>query len=322
MFAKPYPWLSSVWQRWAENIEADRFANATLLVAEDGLGVETLVDHFAKALMCRDQGSEPCGFCHSCDLMKSSNHPDYHVIAPEQEGKAITVDMIRQCNHFALESSQLSGYRLIVIRQAHRMNEAASNALLKTLESPGEKCLFLLVAEQSSQLLPTIVSRCQQWNVVAPSSETVVSWVEVETSQTVAKYLAPLNGNAPLKTLAFIEEKEAEKYQELTKLFVSTLRQDVLSSMDLAKLISEAPIRRLSWLWMILVDAQKVHFGLQNDFMQPGAKVIAKLVEYDLLHKHTEQLVELISQMRDFTGLNSELMVMQWLNHLSEDLCS
>lgn len=109
--------------------------------------------------------------------MQSGSHPDYHLVRPEKEGRTISVDQIRQCNRLAQESSQLSGYRLIVIEPAEAMNESAANALLKTLEEPAEKCVFVLLTSRINHLLPTIVSRCQQITVAEPSASLVAEWL-------------------------------------------------------------------------------------------------------------------------------------------------
>ena len=108
--------------------------------------------------MCQNDHSEPCGFCHSCDLLKSESHPDVHYLLPEKDKKALSVDQIRQANKWAQESSQFGRYRIIVIPNAETMNASASNALLKTLEEPPKQCLFILSTENAKLLLPTIRS--------------------------------------------------------------------------------------------------------------------------------------------------------------------
>lgn len=317
-----YPWLEPMWQTWKANLTSGRLSNAGLLVAPHGLGAEALTEHFSKALMCSNFEAEPCGFCHSCQLMASESHPDYHRIQPEQPGKNITVDQIRQCNRFAQESSQLSGYRLIVVEPADAMNEAAANALLKTLESPARQCVFLLVAAKANRLLPTIVSRCQQWHLTAPSAELVSDWLKHNLNQPVPEYVAYINDNAPLATQAFVEQGWVEAYQEVERHFCQALGTPGFDVFALAKLLTEAPLIRLRWVWFLLVDAQKRHFGLTESHATPGSEVLAQQVGYNVLYQHTQSLSQLLEQLDTHSGLNAELLIMNWLIKLNEDACS
>lgn len=89
-------------------------------------------------------------------------HPDMPWFEPEKKSRVIDVKMMRErILPFAQQSALSGGWKVIVLISADRMNGTAANALLKTLEEPPEKTLFLLLAEGLADLLPTIVSRCQ-----------------------------------------------------------------------------------------------------------------------------------------------------------------
>ncbi|USD41979.1 DNA polymerase III subunit delta' [Vibrio sp. SCSIO 43135] len=317
-----YPWLSPVWQQWKDNLDQKRFSNATLVCAPKGLGVGELVDKACSALMCQNYESEPCGFCHSCELMNSGSHPDFHKVSPEKEGKAITVDQIRTCNRMAQESSQLGGFRVIVIEPAQAMNESAANALLKTLETPSSNCIFILVAPRASMLLPTIVSRCQQWVVATPTSESVSAWLSEHTSKAVPAYAAHIHGNAPLTALSFIEDKGDELYSKVESQLLSVARNDWTQRIELSQLLASQDDECLSWVWYLLVDAQKYHFGLNEACFTPGAQALSELLSYDILYKQANSLRALQEQLRTHSGLNRELLLMNWLIELSGETCS
>ncbi|WP_162063188.1 DNA polymerase III subunit delta' [Vibrio taketomensis] len=315
-----YPWLTPLWQQWQVQLEAQRFPNAALLIAKPGYGEEQLVEQFSRAVMCSNFAAEPCGFCHSCQLMASGSHPDFHWIKPEKEGKAITVDQIRHCNRLAQESSQLSGYRIIVIQPADSMNESAANALLKTLETPAEKCLFLLVSSSVSQLLPTITSRCQQWHITPPEAQELAQWLSSQTNQTVAPYAAHINGNSPLNTLKFVQDGGQQRYETLEAQFLAVTAQqgDVVK---LAKALSDGIDTSLLWVWYLMTDAQKESFGLSAVDRVPGASSLAQNVSYDLLFKQTQSLQTLIEQLTQHTGLNRELLILDWLFKFNGEAC-
>ncbi|OIQ24747.1 DNA polymerase III subunit delta' [uncultured Vibrio sp.] len=319
--AKLYPWLESTWQHWQRNLASDSFTNSVLLNTHDGLGAESLVEAFSQALMCSNDKSQACGFCHGCSLMQSSNHPDVHIIEPEKQGKSITVEQVRQCNKLAQESSQLSGFRLFVIQPAEAMNESAANALLKTLESPAELCVFLLVTQRKELLLPTIISRCQQWDISAPSSSEASEWVSQKVSQPVPTYIAELNDNAPLRLESFIKQDKLSTYSQIEQSMLSLAKGEE-SFMALAKVLSDEPNERLQWLWFLLCGAQKAHFDITHDSLSPVASQLVEYMSYDLLYKQSKSLMLLITQLRTFPGLNAELLISDWLIKFNEELCS
>lgn len=319
--AELYPWLEPVWNQWQISLAGQRIAASTLVVAPDGFGVQQLTEHFARAMMCTTSATEACGFCHNCSLMQSGTHPDYHIVEPEQAGKAITVEQIRQCNRWAQESSQLSGFRIIVITPADSMNVSASNALLKTLEEPPEKCLFVLVAANVHHLLPTIVSRCQQRTIPTPSAEVIGHWLSRHCDKPVPGYAAHLNGFAPLKTLEFIRQGGVEDYQAAEKQFLDCLAVGQGNQTGCATLLNQTPMVTLGWIWTLLTDAQKVHFGLYSESFTPGSKTLAAMVSYPILYRQSETLLELMDKLRHFTGLNSELLILDWLMNFEEETC-
>lgn len=317
-----YPWLSEAWQGWQRQLAAQTFSNATLINAPEGMGAEQLVETFSHALMCTTNHSEPCGFCHGCDLIQSATHPDLHWIRPEKQGKAITVEQVRAVNRLAQESSQLSGFRLIIITPAEAMNESAANALLKTLEEPAEKCIFVLLTHQINQLLPTIISRCQQLTIPEAPPSLVVDWLAHECQEKVPSFAVHLNGNAPLLTRQFIVDGQLKEYQKLEQLFIASLQGDIHASLACAKLISSDALPRLRWLWYVLTDAQKVVFKLEREYFTPGSDTVAQTVSLLLLQQQTESLVNLINQLQQFSGLNSELLITDWLFLFNEETCS
>jgi DNA polymerase III subunit delta' len=101
----------------------------------------------------------PCGYCRSCRKIESGNHPDIIRIRPS--GASIKIDQIRGfCDTLAMKPYE-ARVRVVIISDAHALNPSASNALLKMLEEPPDSSILILTACQISDLLPTIISRCQ-----------------------------------------------------------------------------------------------------------------------------------------------------------------
>ncbi|MFV0449662.1 MAG: DNA polymerase III subunit delta' [Vibrio sp.] len=316
-----HSWLQGSWDSWKRQLDNSSFASATLISSSPGLDTFQLAEQFARSLMCTTSTSEPCGFCHGCDLMQSGNHPDYHVVKPEKEGKAITVEQIRQCNRIAQESSQLSGYRLFVIEPAEAMNESAANALLKTLEEPPEKCVFVLIAAKVSALLPTIVSRCQQVAIPEPHSAVVTQWLKKELGVDVPTFASHLNGNAPVQTKAFMQSGDIDAYKSIEESLIAAIQGDVDAALKCTSKLNESPVARLTWLWYLLTDAQKVHFGVAQANFTPGCHTLSSLLSYVVLEKQSSELAVLIEKLKQFTGLNTELLITDWIFKFNEETC-
>ncbi len=90
-------------------------------------------------------------------LVNSGVHPD--VLLLEDEGGEITIEDVREIQEF-VSRKPISGRKFVLIDEAHRMNEVAGNAFLKTLEEPGKNTSFILISSRKEQILPTIRSRC------------------------------------------------------------------------------------------------------------------------------------------------------------------
>lgn len=100
-----------------------------------------------------------CGECAACRKIQSGNHPDLHWLKPT--GSIIKIGQIRELAARVILKPYEANYRVIIIVGAHKMNAAAANALLKLLEEPPARTLFILTAPQPGDLLPTVASRCQ-----------------------------------------------------------------------------------------------------------------------------------------------------------------
>lgn len=127
----------------------------------------TLADftlQLSKLILCKNKTNdayEPCQVCLDCQMADRREHPDVIWIRPEKIGGPIKIDQIRELQNYSYLTPQRANQRLIGIESADRMNTAAANALLKILEEPAPHTIFLLMAQQLSTVLPTILSRCQ-----------------------------------------------------------------------------------------------------------------------------------------------------------------
>lgn len=148
---------------------ARRLAHALLFTGPDGIGKFLSAQWLAFGLLCARGPGRPCGSCGPCKRLLAGTHADVLVVDAEAEGEEeIKISRIThrekesQTNvgDFLALKPMEGGWRVVILRDADRMNEEAQNALLKTLEEPGTDTLLVLVASRPEALLPTTRSRC------------------------------------------------------------------------------------------------------------------------------------------------------------------
>lgn len=174
---KTFPWHLENAKRIETMRSAERLPHALMLHGLPGTGIREFAASLGRLLLCKDNAAGACGDCHSCQLVAAGNHPDLVSLEPEREGGAIKVDQVRELVSFGQATAQLSGYRVIQLLPAEAMNPNAANALLKTLEEPGDDTLLLLVSYAPATVMPTVRSRCQMMAMGTPTVAQSRNWL-------------------------------------------------------------------------------------------------------------------------------------------------
>jgi DNA polymerase-3 subunit delta' len=144
----------------ARQIAASEIAHAWVLFGPTGSGKRPISVAMAAAIQCQVEPRVGCGTCSTCLRILRHRHPDVHHIVPE--GPLIPVDVIREIVvPEAARSPFEARMKVFIIEEAERMNPAAQNALLKTLEEPPADTVFILISDREDELLETIRSRCR-----------------------------------------------------------------------------------------------------------------------------------------------------------------
>ena len=150
-------------------ISAHRMPHAIIIEGDPGTGRHTLAKYIAKAAVCEGE-NRPCGSCRSCHLADIGTHPDIEWVAPAEKKKNISVDQIRELRTTAYHSPHTSETRAFIIEQAETMNAHAQNSILKALEEPPGKVIFILLTVAAERLLNTVVSRCTVLSLFPPAT--------------------------------------------------------------------------------------------------------------------------------------------------------
>ncbi|MDP6685323.1 MAG: DNA polymerase III subunit delta', partial [Candidatus Omnitrophota bacterium] len=149
--------------RAIENIISQgQLRGSYLFLGPDGVGKRTVALELAKAINCEAplETKDTCS-CASCKKITSGNHPDVFLISPEGASYSIKIAKVRDIIYQASLKPYEGKKRVFIIDDALEMTEEAQNALLKVLEEPPERHIFILVASKVAGFLPTVISRCR-----------------------------------------------------------------------------------------------------------------------------------------------------------------
>lgn len=150
-----------------------RLPHAILLEGPEGCGKKTAASLIAQTALCEGV-NKPCGVCAHCIKIEKGIHPDVRFFTVPAGKKEFPIDLIRQIRQDASILPNEASGKVYILDQAHTMNEAAQNALLKIIEEPPKNVRFLLLCENRSRMLTTILSRVVSLELNLPTPEQCV----------------------------------------------------------------------------------------------------------------------------------------------------
>lgn len=200
-----YPWQLNVWSTLTQRFP--QVGHGLLFYGKKGCGKEAFTQQFVTWLLCLDkQPNQPCGQCSSCLWLKSDTHPNYVYVTTDEDNKKqnakIKIEKIRELQPFVQQT--VDGWRVIVIEPAEALNIASSNALLKTLEEPGERVVIILLADHYLKLPATIRSRLQHYALDRLTDDQANAYLNEHLNaeqQTLSTLLLNLSNGMPLAAI-------------------------------------------------------------------------------------------------------------------------
>jgi DNA polymerase-3 subunit delta' len=247
----------------AGSLEKGGLAHAYLFSAPEHSGKTALALKLAQALNCTGD-SPPCGGCEPCRRIAAGIHADVQVIgvATSEEGKSkveLSIEQVRAINHAASLPPFEGRCRVFILEEAERMSIGAANALLKTLEEPPPKVVFVLTTARENLLPETVRSRCLKLRLSAAPRREISRFLEEELGFTAerAGLLARLSqGRAGWAIVAAGDEAVLSERRENLDRFVEALESGYDMRFDLAAKLAQrfgktrAEVYRLLEQWL------------------------------------------------------------------------
>lgn len=271
-----YPWQLSQWQQVLATAARNMLPHALLLTGPEGIGLVHFTACLAARMLCShpDIAGSACGTCKTCVLYTAGNHPDFMRIAPEEKGKQIRIEHIREMIDFIHLSSQYGRHKIVVIEPADAMNRNAANSLLKTLEEPPPESLLLLLSHRPTFLPVTVRSRCQRINFSPAGTEQALAWLQTELGGEAADYvgLLALTSGGPLKVVEIFKD-ERESYPRLLLEDLKNMRNGVTDPVRTAERWQGWGVSEVLQ-WLVLYFCRIARYKSSTTLVKPDNSMI------------------------------------------------
>lgn len=332
----------AVKERLIRSVKEGRISHAQLFLGPEGNGSLALAIAYAQYISCKDKKEDDaCGVCPSCVKYNKLIHPDLHFVYPVALSKDVrtSTDVIAKFREAFLDNPYISlfkwfeqldaenkqavigveesgeilrklslttyeaEYKIMVIWQAEKMNQAAANKLLKILEEPPDKTLFLLVCESEDQLLRTIVSRTQLIKIPKIADQDMLKALVERNGLTPedAEKTAHLADGSYAEALLLINENEnaAQNLLSFQKLMRASLKFDAKAVISWIDEVSAAGRERqknfINYSLHIIRESMIINYGdpaltkLGKD-EQDFVKKFAPFIHSNNIERFTEEL--------------------------------
>jgi DNA polymerase-3 subunit delta' len=247
------PWHRPVLERINALKSQQRLPHAILLDSSSEQDGAEFLWGLSMLLLCDEAAEgEPCGKCRSCEMMLANTYPDFKYITLQindknkKLNKNINVEQISKLIHEVNLTGLYDKLKIFAIHPADRMNIGSANRLLKTLEEPGEKVLFLLLTHRKGKLPVTIRSRCQIWSLDHPEKSDAQYWLlgQGMDAEEIDQYLDFASGD-PQLALKLQSEGYAGIVEQFKQQFGQYLRNEIDVATVGAKVVAMgAPLAR------------------------------------------------------------------------------
>lgn len=235
-------------------LKSGKIPHAYIFMGQDGVGKRFTAIEFAKILNCttndfKQTNTGACLRCINCEKISKNNHPDVHFIDFAKQAemfdedidkqKTLKIETIRHMQKEVMTKAHEATWKVFIVEPAEKMNAAAANSLLKTLEEPPENTVIILIAKHKETIPQTIVSRSQVLFFCPLTQDEIVSYLMLNNGLTSkkAQEIASISEGSIEQACSLIDKSEDEALDIWLKLKNSNLTASEI--LDLSKNIDK-----------------------------------------------------------------------------------
>jgi DNA polymerase III subunit gamma/tau len=295
----------------ANAIQANRVAHAYIFSGVRGVGKTTTARILAKALNCvKGPTAEPDNTCNACREISAGTSLDVlEIDAASNRG----IDQVRELREMVRYAPAASRYKVVILDEAHQLTDEASNALLKTLEEPPERVVFILATTQPEDLVETIKSRAQlfqfrslSFQEIAGAIERIAKEENLRIEPGAVAVLARAAEGSLRDGLSLLEQAIAYSGEEITDAQVRELlgvvAEDVLDEL-VESIASQSTERALTLVHRLIGEGQNLQHFCREAIRHFRNLLVARVcgAESELLAAPKDERPRLAEQARKFS---------------------
>ena len=291
--------------------QSQEMTHAWLFTGPPGSGRSNAALAFAAALVCKSAG---CNDCIDCKTALAGTHADVELV--KTEGLSIKIDEVRDLITRASWSPAVGNYRVVVIEDADRLTESAANALLKAIEEPGLRTVWLLCAPSATDVLPTIRSRTRSLILRTPSVSAVAALLEEEKFSSAMANFAARASQGHIGRARHLAKSEEARTRRQAILKISLLITDVASAFKAAQVLVEAAKAEAEEEAEKRDDAElaslKEAWGQQGSKLTQGGAKVVKDLEKEQKSRTTRMVRDYLDRaLLDIATLYRDILLIQ-----------
>lgn len=288
-----------------------KVVHAYLFVGPEGVGKRTVALELARSLNCTELTSagSACNVCSSCRRITADemNHPDIAIVEPD--GRTIKTDQVKELRSQMYARPTQGRYRIGIVDGADRMNPESGNRVLKLLEEPPHYAVLILLAQNISGVLPTLVSRCQVIHFPPVPADQVASYLTQRRSLAAgeASLLASLSGGSIGRAMEMAtDETLLQRRDKALELIGRLSRMDVFDALQFAEGMGKQKEHLDQWLELLIIWLRDALLAVQtgsddlviNRDQMPAVRNIGERLGTEQLMVLLEAVTEVRGQMQ------------------------
>jgi len=291
---------------------SQQMTHAWLFTGPAGSGRSNAAVAFASALVCPAGG---CNICNECLSVLAGSHADVELI--RTQGLSIKIDEIRELISRASWAPSVANYRVVVIEDADRLTESAANALLKVIEEPGARTVWLLCAPTLADVLPTIRSRCRHLSLHTPSIKAVTKLlIERDLIKPELAEFAARVSQGHIGIARHLATNKETRDERLKTLKIPSMLTDISSAYKAASMLVDAAKQRAESESEIRDDAEieklKQAWGATGSKLAAGGSKAIKELEKEQKGRGTRLVRDYLDRaLLDLATFYRDVMLVQ-----------